>query len=60
MKWISKRKVSQLITKGESRISEDSILYRKVVPAILICMVISTVALILIAAGILIGFIPYS
>jgi hypothetical protein len=56
---IIKRKLSQKIKKGESRVSENSFLYRKVVPAILIGLVFVAVVLILVAAGILIGFIPY-
>ena len=59
MNLISKKKISQKITKGESRISENSFLYGKVVPAILTGLVFVTVVLILVAAGILIDFIPY-
>jgi hypothetical protein len=59
MKWFSKRHVSQLITKGESRISDDSVLFRKALPALLIGMVLILVVLILVAAGILIDFIPF-
>jgi hypothetical protein len=48
-----------MITKGESRISEDSVLYGKALPAVLIGMVIVMVVLVLIAADVLIGFIPF-
>ena len=47
-----------MVTKGESRISQDSILYGKAVPAILIGMVVMMVALIFIAVGFLLGVLP--
>jgi len=47
-----------MVTKGESRISQDSILYGKAVPAILIGMVVMIVGLILIAVGFLFGVLP--
>ena len=60
MKWITRRKKSQMVTKGKSRISEDSILYGKTVPAILIGMVVMLVGLILVAVGFLFGVLPLS
>jgi hypothetical protein len=48
-----------MITKGESRISEGSFLYGKALPVVLVGMVVIMVILILVAAGILIGFIPF-
>jgi hypothetical protein len=58
MKWVGRRKISRMVTKGESRISQDSILYGKAVPAILIGMVVMMVALIFIAVGFLLGVLP--
>jgi len=58
MKWIGRRKISRMVTKGESRISQDSLLYGKAVPAILIEMVVMIVGLILIAVGFLFGVLP--
>lgn len=58
MKWIGRRKISRMVTKGESRISQDSILYGKAVPAILFGMVVMMVALIFIAVGFLLGVLP--
>lgn len=47
------------IDKGKSRIPEKSTLYSKVVPALLVGMAILMTILILVAAGILTGLIPY-
>jgi hypothetical protein len=58
MKWVSYRESSQKHTKGKSRISEDSFLYGKVVPIILIGLVFLALLLILIATGVLVGIIP--
>jgi ABC-type Na+ efflux pump permease subunit len=58
MKWVGRRKISRMVTKGESRISQDSILYGKAVPAILIGMLVMMVALIFIAVGFLLGVLP--
>jgi hypothetical protein len=48
------------IPKGKSRIPEKSTLYTKVIPVLLIGMTILMTALILVAAGILTGLIPYN
>lgn len=37
----------------------NSVLYEKIVPALLLVMAVLTVAFIVIAAGILLGFIPF-
>jgi len=60
MKWIGRRRISRIVTGGEPRISEDSILYGKAVPVILIGMVVIMVGLILIALGFLLGVLPLS
>jgi hypothetical protein len=47
------------IPKEKSRIPEKSTFYTKVVPALLIGMALLMIALILIAAGVLTGLVPY-
>ncbi len=42
-----------------SRMPEDSVFYEKVIPVLLIGLGIVTAILILVAAGILLGIIPY-
>jgi hypothetical protein len=59
MKWINKQRISQIVTKGESRIAEDSALYGKAIPVVLIGMVVIMMVLIILAVGVLIGFIPF-
>lgn len=49
------RKVQQ----DKSRIPLDSFFYNKVVPILLIVMAVVTAIIILIAAGVLLGFVPF-
>jgi len=44
---------------GKSRAPKDSMLFEKIVPALLILMGVLTVALILFAAGVLLGLIHF-
>lgn len=46
-------------SKGKSRIPERSGFYTKVVPALLISMAVLMIVLIIIAAGVLLGVVPY-
>ena len=45
--------------RDKSRIPAQSVFYDKVIPLLLIGMGILTVACILVAAGVLLGFVPY-
>lgn len=44
---------------GKSRMPKDSFFFEKIVPAALILMGIVTLALIVFAAGVLLGFVKY-
>lgn len=47
------------IRRGKSRVPEDSVFYNRVVPILLAGMAVLTVVLILVAAGVLLGFVPF-
>ncbi len=44
---------------ARSRIPADSVFYSKVIPAILLALALATVVFILIAAGVLLGWVPF-
>jgi hypothetical protein len=44
---------------GKSRIPANSVFYNRVIPILLIGMAIATAVFILIAAGVLLGLVPY-
>jgi hypothetical protein len=46
--------------RGRSRIPADSVLYRRVLPAVLVVLALLTLALIVIAAGVLLRLIPWT
>lgn len=47
------------VSKDKSRIPEQSGFYIKVVPILLVSMAVLLIVLIIIAAGVLLGFVPY-
>lgn len=47
------------IVRGRSRVPEESVFYTKVVPLLLVGMAVVMAALILIAAGVLLGIVPF-
>lgn len=47
------------IRRGKSRVPEDSVFYNRVVPILLAGMAVLTIVLILVAAGVLLGFVPF-
>lgn len=49
----------KIVSKQQSRIPKDSVLFEKVVPALLVGMAVLTVVLIFFAAGILLGIINF-
>ena len=44
---------------GTSRIPSGSVFYRRVLPVFLVVMGVLTLGLILVAAGVLLGFVPW-
>jgi hypothetical protein len=54
------KKKERKIVRGKSHIPENSVFYEKVVPALLIGLLIIMVILILVAAGVLLGIVPYN
>ena len=51
--------MSKKISRDKSRAPENSVFYDKIIPILLIAMAVLTVAFIVIAAGVLLGFVPY-
>ena len=52
-------KSRKIVSKSQSHIPKDSVLFEKVVPALLVGMAVLTVVLILLALGIIIGVIQF-
>lgn len=50
---------SRVIVRGKSHMPEDSVLFERVIPVVLAGMGILTVVLILFAAGVLLGLVPF-
>ena len=51
--------MSKKISRDKSQAPENSVFYDKIIPILLIAMAVLTVAFIVIAAGVLLGFVPY-
>jgi len=51
--------MSKRNSRNKSRAPENSAFYDKVIPILLITMAVLTVVFIAIAAGVLLGFVPY-
>jgi hypothetical protein len=49
----------RVIIRGKSHMPKDSILYERIVPALLLVFGIVMVVLILLAAGVLLGIVPF-
>jgi len=56
---VSRKSKPRQITRVRSRMPENSAFYEKVVPGLLILLAIVMVILILFAAGILVGVVPF-
>lgn len=50
---------SRVIVRGKSHMPENSILFERIIPIALIAFGLITAALIVVAAGVLLGFIPF-
>ena len=46
--------------RDRSHMPTDSVFYEKIIPVLLIVMAVLTVAFVLFAAGVLLGFIPFT
>lgn len=53
------REPSRLIVRGKSHMPEGSFLFERVIPIALIAFGLITAALIVVAAGVLLGFTPF-
>jgi len=55
----TERTSRKIVSKSQSHIPKNSVFYEKVVPALLVGMAVLMVLLILLAAGILLGFVQF-
>lgn len=50
---------SRVIVRGKSHMPEDSFVFERIIPIALVAFGLLTAALIVVAAGVLLGFIPF-